>query len=193
MSTRYSPVRHFNHFRRSFLVRLACVKHAASVRPEPGSNSQVIILCFTYLINVHLSTRRCPDRNRLSVYSYSLFKELAFSSCKPYNASCSLKYCQYFYCKERLIKSGDNSQGVFLYLLLLKIYKGKSKLICIWLLWLILTTMYLSKISASDSARVIISPISVLGKIPIPEQQILFNRFREQINHHYTLVSYRVL
>ena len=23
-----------------FLVRLACVKHAASVRPEPGSNSQ---------------------------------------------------------------------------------------------------------------------------------------------------------
>ncbi len=57
LSTRYSPVRHFNHFRRSFLVRLACVKHAASVRPEPGSNSQVIILCFTYLINVHLSTQ----------------------------------------------------------------------------------------------------------------------------------------
>ena len=44
MSTRYSPVRHFNHFRRSFLVRLACVKHAASVRSEPGSNSQVLIL-----------------------------------------------------------------------------------------------------------------------------------------------------
>ncbi|MBG56633.1 MAG: hypothetical protein CL935_05875 [Deltaproteobacteria bacterium] len=80
-----------------------------------------------------------------------------------------------------------------MYLLLPKIYKGKSKLICIWLLWLVITTMYLSKISASDSARVIISPISVLGKIPIPEQQILFNRFREQINHHYTLVSYRVL
>ena len=47
MSTRYSPVRHFNHFRRSFLVRLACVKHAASVRPEPGSNSQVLILFLT--------------------------------------------------------------------------------------------------------------------------------------------------
>ena len=25
---------------RRFLARLACVKHAASVRPEPGSNSQ---------------------------------------------------------------------------------------------------------------------------------------------------------
>ena len=27
------------HSRRNFIVRLACVKHAASVRPEPGSNS----------------------------------------------------------------------------------------------------------------------------------------------------------
>ena len=27
-----------------FLVRLACVKHAASVRPEPGSNSPVKLL-----------------------------------------------------------------------------------------------------------------------------------------------------
>ena len=100
-STRYSPVRHFNHFRRSFLVRLACVKHAASVRPEPGSNSQVIILCLFLLINVRLRAYMHPDRNRLSVCSDSLFKELAFSSCKPYNASSSLNYCQYFYFKER--------------------------------------------------------------------------------------------
>ena len=32
------------------------------------------------------------DRNRLSVCSDSLFKELAFSSCKPYNASSCLLY-----------------------------------------------------------------------------------------------------
>ena len=40
LSTRYSPVRHF-HREASFsnLVRLACVRHAASVRSEPGSNS----------------------------------------------------------------------------------------------------------------------------------------------------------
>ena len=37
--TRYSPVRHFTRSRRNFLVRLACVKHAASVHSEPGSNS----------------------------------------------------------------------------------------------------------------------------------------------------------
>jgi hypothetical protein len=37
--TCYSPVRHYTHSRRNFLVRLACIKHAASVRSEPGSNS----------------------------------------------------------------------------------------------------------------------------------------------------------
>ena len=38
--TCYSPVRHSNpESKLSVLVRLACVKHAASVRPEPGSNS----------------------------------------------------------------------------------------------------------------------------------------------------------
>jgi hypothetical protein len=39
LPTCYSPVRRCTHSRRSFLARLACVKHAASVRPEPGSNS----------------------------------------------------------------------------------------------------------------------------------------------------------
>ena len=35
--------------------------------------------------------------------------------------------------------------------------------------------------------------MTVLGEIPFPEQQMLFNRFREQINQHYSLVSYQVL
>ena len=39
MLTCYSPVRHSTLRRSAFLVRLACVKHAASVHPEPGSNS----------------------------------------------------------------------------------------------------------------------------------------------------------
>ena len=33
---------------RRFLARLACVKHAASVRPEPGSNSQFISLMLAH-------------------------------------------------------------------------------------------------------------------------------------------------
>ena len=43
LPTRYSPVRHFTipEQARGVLVRLACVKHAASVHSEPGSNSPV--------------------------------------------------------------------------------------------------------------------------------------------------------
>ena len=41
LSTCYSPVRHFTRARRPFHVRLACVRHAASVQSEPESNSPV--------------------------------------------------------------------------------------------------------------------------------------------------------
>ena len=50
LPTRYSPVRHsvtvffIRRIKRKRFVRLACVRHAASVHPEPGSNSQ--IKCF---------------------------------------------------------------------------------------------------------------------------------------------------
>ena len=33
-----------------FLVRLACVRHAASVRPEPGSNSRSIWSPFSWFL-----------------------------------------------------------------------------------------------------------------------------------------------
>ena len=39
--TRYSPVCHSTRPLRDFRVRLACIRHAASVDSEPGSNSQV--------------------------------------------------------------------------------------------------------------------------------------------------------
>ena len=42
--TRYSPVRHSTQDRSPFRVRLACVRHAASVDSEPGSNSQVKVI-----------------------------------------------------------------------------------------------------------------------------------------------------
>jgi hypothetical protein len=42
--TCYSPVRHSTQGRSPFRVRLACVRHAASVDSEPGSNSQVEFL-----------------------------------------------------------------------------------------------------------------------------------------------------
>ena len=43
--TCYSPVRHFTQGLLPFLVRLACVRHAASVDSEPGSNSRLILVC----------------------------------------------------------------------------------------------------------------------------------------------------
>uniref|UniRef100_E6PXH0 Uncharacterized protein n=1 Tax=mine drainage metagenome TaxID=410659 RepID=E6PXH0_9ZZZZ len=39
--TCYSPVRHCTQGLLPFLVRLACVRHAASVDSEPGSNSRL--------------------------------------------------------------------------------------------------------------------------------------------------------
>ena len=41
LATRYSPVRRSNQHRSAFRARLACVRRAASVRPEPGSNSRI--------------------------------------------------------------------------------------------------------------------------------------------------------
>ena len=59
LSTCYSPVRHSpTGFRRiRLLVRLACVRHAANVHPEPGSNSptKLIVSC------VQQVTFRSPD------------------------------------------------------------------------------------------------------------------------------------
>src|SRR3954463_7112470 len=43
--------------RSGFTVRLACVKHAASVRPEPGSNSPLMINTGT----THHNSRTAPD------------------------------------------------------------------------------------------------------------------------------------
>ena len=56
--TRYSPVRHCWV---TPAVRLACVKHAASVRSEPGSNSQV-----------HLAPRAPLTRNATNATNKTL-------------------------------------------------------------------------------------------------------------------------
>jgi hypothetical protein len=45
--TRYSPVCHSTQGRSPFRVRLACIRHAASVDSEPGSNSHVREVCPT--------------------------------------------------------------------------------------------------------------------------------------------------
>ena len=91
LPTCYSPVRHSTRTRRYFLVRLACVKHAASVHSEPGSNSPInienfkTVICSFYLFSRWLvvktfsnskSTRlltidRSISNNRTLGYSHS--------------------------------------------------------------------------------------------------------------------------
>ncbi len=67
-STRYSPVRHSTRDRSPFRVRLACVKHAASVQSEPESNSPVQI-CPRSLLgrNQNLKVVLFPFALRLSM------------------------------------------------------------------------------------------------------------------------------
>ena len=81
--------------RSEFLVRLACMKHAASVRPEPGSNSP-LSESFYFLCHISLYDARtlfcCPyhsffESTSFFVFSYSVFKvqSLSFTREKPYS------------------------------------------------------------------------------------------------------------
>ena len=49
LHTRYAPVRHSHAPEGAFTVRLACIRPAASVHPEPGSNSSLYycLSCFS--------------------------------------------------------------------------------------------------------------------------------------------------
>ena len=58
---------------------------------------------------------------------------------------------------------------------------------------IISSTFFLSKISIADDDRALVAPMTVLGKVSVPEQQILFNRLREKLNQHFHIVSHKVL
>ena len=72
--TRYSPVRHSviclstRRLPLICFVQLACVKHAASVRPEPGSNSHIQIFS-PLLSQLPISIRICVFSLRSSILS----------------------------------------------------------------------------------------------------------------------------
>ena len=55
------------------------------------------------------------------------------------------------------------------------------------------STFFLSKISKADADRALVAPMRVLGKVSVPEQQILFNRLREKLNQRFHIVSHKVL
>ena len=67
--TRYSPVRHWSA-PKGFTVRLECVMHAASVNPEPGSNSRNLGI---------LTSRRREDKINSEPWLLFYFFRVVFS------------------------------------------------------------------------------------------------------------------
>ncbi len=66
------------------------------------------------------------------------------------------------------------------------------KYVCLVII-ILQSTFFLSKISRADVDRAFVAPMSVLGKVSVPEQQILFNRLREKLNQRFHIVSHKVL
>ena len=114
------------------------------------------------------------DRNRLSVSSDSLFKELAFNSCKPDNTILYCFYCQYFILNIKIIIIQTKDEGIQLMLNLSNILNKHLKKEYLFLAIIIYSgTLLMPKTCTADSARAIIGPMSVLGNLSVPEQQIL--------------------
>ena len=68
------------------------------------------------------------------------------------------------------------------------------KLLYLYLtLSLLISSFFFSNSSSAKSARAIVGPISIVGQVSAGKKQILFNRFREQLNKSYQLVSHKVL
>ena len=98
LSTRYSPVRHSTRGRSPFRVRLACVKHAASVQSEPESNSPVQI-CSRSLLgrNQNLKVVLFPFALRLSMNQADLASVAVprgVGSYEPFPRGCQQLFCE---------------------------------------------------------------------------------------------------
>ena len=146
LSTRYSPVRHFTRDRSPFHVRLACVKHAASVQSEPESNSPVEKYWFREHIvlksnsklysqlALHLSKNRAAlSRRRCFMHPFALpvnnFFEKVFSGVGTSVPQRVLFLCPYLPCPVNYFFYFFADMGRFvcnMWILLNKFYTGHS-------------------------------------------------------------------
>ena len=85
--TRYSPVRHCSA-PKGFTVRLECVMHAASVHPEPGSNSRTN--CIYTVSGLYQVCRACGS---FYFFEYALRFRSVFSKNDEIFALASLFAC----------------------------------------------------------------------------------------------------
>ena len=89
LHTCYSPVRRSPAAKASFrpaAPRLACVKPAASVHPEPGSNSPLLV----YLIDISFSFCLSSTPVRLIYWTRLIDGKLPFDVLFPLSLSCCL-------------------------------------------------------------------------------------------------------
>ena len=90
------PLSILNFIRRIFsklLARLACVKHAASVHPEPGSNSYFIcILSSLYIFSYTYEVKICFDQTQFRLRSLIIILIIVFLSLEIVGNHLQLSY-----------------------------------------------------------------------------------------------------
>ena len=76
LHTRYAPVRHSSAcIATPVTVRLACIRPAASVNPEPGSNSPLYVCLFSLLISCSHEQEEVWYSLRFSIFSVCIMKD----------------------------------------------------------------------------------------------------------------------
>ena len=82
-------------------ARLACIRHAASVRPEPGSNSQIYILCSLRALCVSLT---CSVFKEPLVFTHPRFNRPLFSARQSLTELCGRTLFQPFELGDCLVR-----------------------------------------------------------------------------------------
>ena len=108
-------------------VRLACVKHAASVHPEPGSNSHVKKFC-PARIKSGFQSETMSWFTVLRLLLYRSVLELFSKSFKVFHCSVINVRCCYFQQLVYFIISSSRCQQLF-YFSLLSFFRGNSDIL----------------------------------------------------------------
>ena len=90
-----------SNLRRNYPVRLACVRHAASVRPEPGSNSQKFVSKLHIGAQIKFLNKfvlaNITQEFSLAVFisSYTRFLKQSINCPRCYSLSCIIQFTRY--------------------------------------------------------------------------------------------------
>ena len=110
LHTRYAPVRHSRGPEGPLTVRLACIRPAASVHPEPGSNSS-LYYCLASCFSLNLGFRLPPPRSRAVASFLFLILPASLPGCRlcwpqtfKDRSFPSLMFHSHYSCRKRIAK-----------------------------------------------------------------------------------------